>query len=93
MSVPNKDEVEGKFDQAKGKVKGTIGNLIGDERMEVEGEAEETRLTPSATRSATSAKTSTGNRKTQSEGIVITAIAFFRFFILNSQNSEPTNLK
>lgn len=42
MSVPNRDEVEGKLDQAKGSVKGTVGNLIGDKQMEVEGEADKT---------------------------------------------------
>lgn len=40
MSIPNKDEVEGKFEQAKGKVKSTVGNLTGNERLEAEGEAD-----------------------------------------------------
>ncbi len=40
MSIPNRDEVEGKFDQAKGKVKEVVGGAIGDDRMEREGEAD-----------------------------------------------------
>ncbi len=40
MSIPNNDEVEGKFDQAKGKVKEVVGGAIGNERMEREGEAD-----------------------------------------------------
>lgn len=37
MGLPNKDEIEGKFDQAKGKTKETIGRAIGDEELETEG--------------------------------------------------------
>lgn len=37
MGLPNKDEIEGKFDQAKGKTKETIGRAIGDEELEAEG--------------------------------------------------------
>lgn len=37
MGLPNKDEVEGKFDQAKGAVKENVGRAIGDKDMEAEG--------------------------------------------------------
>lgn len=40
MSAPNSDEIEGKVDQAKGKVKETVGDLIGDDEMEAEGKAD-----------------------------------------------------
>jgi uncharacterized protein YjbJ (UPF0337 family) len=40
MGFPNKDEVEGKFDQAKGAVKENVGHAIDNERMETEGAAE-----------------------------------------------------
>jgi uncharacterized protein YjbJ (UPF0337 family) len=40
MGLPNKDEVEGKFDQAKGSVKETVGSAIGDDEMEAEGTAD-----------------------------------------------------
>jgi len=40
MSVPNKDEVEGKFEQAKGWVKDKVGEATGNERLEAEGEAQ-----------------------------------------------------
>lgn len=40
MSAPNKDEVEGKFDRAKGSVKETVGDVLGDDEMEAEGKAE-----------------------------------------------------
>ncbi len=40
MSAPNSDEVEGKFEQAKGTVKDKAGELLGDREMEAEGEAE-----------------------------------------------------
>jgi len=40
MSLPNKDEVEGKWDQAKGKTKETIGRALDDEELEAEGGAE-----------------------------------------------------
>ena len=33
----NKDEVEGKAEQAKGKVKQTVGNLTDDDRLRNEG--------------------------------------------------------
>ena len=40
MGLPNKDEVEGKFDQARGAVKENVGDAIDDERMQSEGAAE-----------------------------------------------------
>lgn len=40
MGLPNKDEVEGKWDQAKGKTKESIGRAIGDEDLEAEGNAD-----------------------------------------------------
>ena len=41
MGLPNRDEVEGKFDQAKGKTKETIGRAIDDDELEAEGRAED----------------------------------------------------
>ena len=40
MGLPNRDEVEGKWDQAKGKTKETIGRAINDDDLEAEGGAE-----------------------------------------------------
>lgn len=40
MGLPNKDEVEGKFDQAKGAVKESVGHAVGDDEMEAEGSAD-----------------------------------------------------
>jgi len=40
MGLPNKDEVEGKFDQAKGAIKENVGDAIGDRDMEAEGAAD-----------------------------------------------------
>ena len=40
MGFPNKDEVEGKFDQAKGAIKENVGDAVDDERMQSEGAAE-----------------------------------------------------
>ena len=40
MGLPNSDEVEGKFDQAKGAIKDKVGEVTGNERLEAEGEAE-----------------------------------------------------
>lgn len=37
MGAPNRDEMEGKFDQAKGSVKENVGRAIGDREMESEG--------------------------------------------------------
>jgi len=38
--VWNKDEVDGKIDQAKGKVKEKVGELTNDESLRNEGEAQ-----------------------------------------------------
>ena len=40
MSIPNKDEVKGKFDQAKGSVKEEVGRATGDGELESEGIAD-----------------------------------------------------
>jgi uncharacterized protein YjbJ (UPF0337 family) len=40
MSTPNKGEVEGKFEQAKGWVKDKAGEVTGDRDLEAEGEAQ-----------------------------------------------------
>lgn len=40
MGLPNRDELEGKFDQAKGKTKETIGRAINDRELENEGQVE-----------------------------------------------------
>ena len=40
MGLPNRDEVEGKWDQAKCKTKETIGRAIDDDELEAEGGAE-----------------------------------------------------
>lgn len=40
MGLPNKDEVEGKLDQAKGAIKENVGRAIDDEKMESEGAAD-----------------------------------------------------
>lgn len=40
MPIFNNDEVEGKFEKAKGTIKDKAGELTGDRRMEAEGEAE-----------------------------------------------------
>lgn len=40
MAIFNKDEAEGKFEQAKGTVKDKVGEWTGDERLEAEGEIE-----------------------------------------------------
>jgi len=42
MGLPNRDELEGKFDQAKGKVKETIGRATNDRNLEEEGNADRT---------------------------------------------------
>ena len=42
MGIPNRDEFEGKFDQAKGKTKETIGRALDDHDLETEGRAEHT---------------------------------------------------
>jgi len=40
MGLPNRDEVEGKLDQAKGTAKETIGRAINDRDLEAEGNAD-----------------------------------------------------
>lgn len=40
MSAPNKDEVEGKWEQAKGWVKDKAGEVTNDPELEAEGEAQ-----------------------------------------------------
>ena len=40
MALINKDEVKGKWEQAKGTVKDKAGELTGNERLEAEGEAQ-----------------------------------------------------
>jgi uncharacterized protein YjbJ (UPF0337 family) len=40
MGAPNRDEIEGKFDQAKGSIKENVGDAIGDREMESEGIAD-----------------------------------------------------
>jgi uncharacterized protein YjbJ (UPF0337 family) len=38
VGLPNRDELEGKFDQAKGKAKETVGKVINDRDLEHQGE-------------------------------------------------------
>ncbi len=40
MSTPNKDEVEGKWEQAKGTVKDKVGEATGDRDLEAEGKVQ-----------------------------------------------------
>lgn len=40
MGYPNRDEMEGKFDQASGAVKDKVGEVTGDRSLESEGEAQ-----------------------------------------------------
>jgi uncharacterized protein YjbJ (UPF0337 family) len=40
MGLPNNDEIEGKYEQAKGSVKEGIGRVTGDEELEAEGTAD-----------------------------------------------------
>ncbi|HSS21945.1 MAG TPA: CsbD family protein [Pyrinomonadaceae bacterium] len=42
MGLPNRDEVEGKLDQAKGAAKETVGRAIKDKDLEAEGNADRT---------------------------------------------------
>lgn len=42
MSIPNKDEVEGKWEQVKGTVKEKVGEMTGDRELEAEGDAQDT---------------------------------------------------
>jgi uncharacterized protein YjbJ (UPF0337 family) len=40
MGLPNRDEVEGKFDRAKGTVKENVGRAVNDRELEDEGTAD-----------------------------------------------------
>lgn len=40
MSIPNKDEAEGKWEQVKGTVKEKVGEATGDRDLEAEGDAQ-----------------------------------------------------
>ena len=40
MGLPNRNEVEGKLDQARGKVKETVGRAVDDRDLESEGNAD-----------------------------------------------------
>jgi uncharacterized protein YjbJ (UPF0337 family) len=40
MGAPNSDEIEGKYEQAKGSIKEGFGRLTGDEEMQAEGTAD-----------------------------------------------------
>lgn len=40
MSIPNKDETEGTWEQLKGNVKDKVGEATGDRGLEAEGEAQ-----------------------------------------------------
>jgi uncharacterized protein YjbJ (UPF0337 family) len=43
--VENRDQAEGKLEQTRGKIKDTVGDAIGDERMEREGEFDQAKGT------------------------------------------------
>ena len=43
MGLPNKDEVKGKLDEAKGLVKEKIGRALGDRKMKDDGNRERAR--------------------------------------------------
>ena len=40
MGLPNRDEVEGKWDQTKGQAKEGLGRALDDEELEAEGRAD-----------------------------------------------------
>ncbi len=42
MGLPNRDEIEGKFDRAKGATKETVGRALNDRDLEHEGQADKT---------------------------------------------------
>ncbi|MGI8835795.1 MAG: CsbD family protein [Pyrinomonadaceae bacterium] len=42
MGLPNRDEIKGNFDQAKGQVKETVGRAVDDRELESEGQADQT---------------------------------------------------
>lgn len=41
MGLPNRDELEGKFDRAKGTAKETMGRAVNDRDLEEEGRADQ----------------------------------------------------
>ena len=41
MGIPNKDEVEGNWEQFKGTVKDKVGEVTGDRDLEAEGEVQD----------------------------------------------------
>lgn len=43
MGLPNRDELEGKFDKAKGQIKETAGKALNDEELEAEGNVDQTK--------------------------------------------------
>ena len=42
MGLPNRDELEGKFDRAKGATKETVGRALNDRDLEHEGQTDKT---------------------------------------------------
>ena len=40
MSIPNKDEAQGTWEQVKGTVKDKVGEATGDDQLQAEGEAQ-----------------------------------------------------
>jgi uncharacterized protein YjbJ (UPF0337 family) len=42
MGLPNRDEIEGKFDRAKGAAKETVGRAVNDRDLEEEGRSDQT---------------------------------------------------
>jgi len=40
MAIPNKDELEGKWEQVKGTVKDKVGEITNDRDLEAEGEVQ-----------------------------------------------------
>ena len=40
MAMINNDEIKGKFEKGKGKIKDKVGEITGNRQMEAEGEAE-----------------------------------------------------
>ncbi|MBA2705742.1 MAG: CsbD family protein [Blastocatellia bacterium] len=41
MGLPNRDEIKGKFDQAKGQAKETVGHALDDRDLEKEGRGDQ----------------------------------------------------
>lgn len=41
MGLPNRDEMKGKFDQAKGQAKETVGRALDDRELEKEGRGDQ----------------------------------------------------